>query len=298
MYKLLCIELAIKEATNVKYFKKAKSFYQHNFYLLKNSGPLKASLKQACEALGITYYNLPKCHRTWFVNHRKHAFITTYQNASITTSNAKTGAKILGLLKKFTDVCELLQVEAFLDLLELVSVSSLVFEKKDLLPCEISRSLKIALSKTDRFINEGNKESNLKFFTITPSEKGKYKIERQYCKAGHERKKVQNREFICVEEDLSYSNNWESLARSNVIKVSRYLKDVLNDQFDDFNDKIYKRMKFYDPKFWDNADDTYGKDQITFLSEHFQVPLMKHNFILSKTIEEWQSFKSLCMWKL
>ena len=36
----------------------AKSFYRHNFYLLKNSGPLKASLKQACEALGITY-NLP-----------------------------------------------------------------------------------------------------------------------------------------------------------------------------------------------------------------------------------------------
>ena len=50
-------------------------------------------------------------------------------------------------------------------------------------------------------------------------------------------------------------------------------------------------MKFYGPKFWDNADDTYGKDQITFLSEHFKVLLMKHNFILSKVIEEWQSFK-------
>ena len=105
-------------------------------------------------------------------------------------------------------------------------------------------------------------------------------------------KKVQNSEFICVEEeDLSYSNNCESLARSNVIKVSRSLKDVLTDRFDDFNEKIYKSMKFYDPKFWDNADDTYGEDQITFLSGHFKVPLTKHNFILSKAIEEWQSFK-------
>ena len=105
----------------------------------------------------------------------------------------------MGLLKKFTDVRELLQVEAFLDVLELISVSFLVFEKKDLLPCEILTSLKITLSKIDRFINEGNEESNLKFFTITLSEKGKCKIECQYCKAGHERKKVQNCKFICVE---------------------------------------------------------------------------------------------------
>ena len=180
--------------------------------MLKNLGPLKALLKQACEALSIAYYNLPKCHGTRFVNQRKRgfsklihlwpAFITTYQNASITTSNAKIRAKISGLLKKFTDVRELLRVEAFLDVLELVSISSLVFEKKDLLPCEISTSLKITLSKIDRFFNEGNEESNLKFFTITPSEKGKCKIERQYYKAGHERKKVQNREFICVEEEI------------------------------------------------------------------------------------------------
>ena len=133
----------------------------------------------------------------------------------------------------------------------------------------------------------------MKFFTITPSEKGKCKTECQYCKAGHEWKKVQNCKFICIEEaeDLLYSNNCESLARSNVIKVSRSLKDILNDRFDDFNDKIYKSMKFYDPKFWDNANDTFGKDQITFLSKHFKVLLMKHNFILSKATEEWQSFK-------
>ena len=152
-------------------------------------------------------------------------------------------------------------------------------------------SLKITLSKIDRFINEGNEESNLKFFTMTPSEKGKCKIERQYCKAGHEQKKVENCEFICAEEDLSYSNNCKSWARCNVIKVSRSLKYILGDRFDDFNDKIDKSVNFYDPKFWDNADDTYGEDQITFLSEHFKVLLTKHNFILSKTIEEWQSFK-------
>ena len=160
---------SIKEATNVKYFKKAESFYWLNFYLLKNSGPLKASLKQACEALGITYYNLPKCHGTQFVNHRKcgfskfihlwPAFITTYQNASITTPNAKTRAKISGLFKKFTDVRELLQVEVFLDILELISISSLVLEKKDLLPCEISTSLKITLSKIDCFIMKASRKT-------------------------------------------------------------------------------------------------------------------------------------------
>ena len=148
---------SIKEATNVKYFKKAESFYWLNFYLLKNSGPLKASLKQTCEALGITYYNLPECHGTQFVNHRKcgfskfihlwPAFITTYQDASITTPNAKTRAKILGLLKKFTDVRELLQVEVFLDILELVSVSSLVLEKKIFYHVKYQRPWKLHFQK-------------------------------------------------------------------------------------------------------------------------------------------------------
>ena len=184
--------------------------------------------------MGITYCNLPKCYGTPFVNHRKHgfskfihlwpAFITIYQNASVHQMPKQEQR----YQPYSNDVRELLQVEAFLDILELFSVSSLVFKKKDLLPCEMLTSLKITLSKIDCFINEGNKESNLKFFTMTPSEKGKCKIERQYCKAGHERKKVQNCEFICV-EDLSYSNNCKSLARCNVIKVSRSLKDILND---------------------------------------------------------------------
>ena len=285
-----------------KYFKKAKSFYRNNFYLLKNSGPLKSALRNTCEALDITYYTLPKCHGTRFVNHRKRgftkllhlwpAFITAYQNALLTTSNSKTKAKITGLLKKFLDVRELLRVEAFLDVLELVSVTSLVFEKKDLLPCDISTSMNITISKIDRFIQNGKEKSNLNLFSIKPTEKGKCTIERQYCKAGHERVKDLNRKFIYVEEEgLTYSINCESLAKSNIVKVSKSLKDILSDRFKCFKDPIYSNMKFYDPKYWDDDDETYGEDQIIFLFEHFKILFSKHNLELSKALEEWRSFK-------
>ena len=229
-----------------KYFKKAERFYRNNFYLLKNSSVLKDELRNACDALDITYYSLPKCHGTRFVNHRKKgfiwllhlwpAFVTVYRNAEITTSNAKTRAKISGLLKKFTDVRELLRVVAFLEVVEMVSVASLVFEKKDLLPFEIETSIKITQSKISQYIeNEDNPDSKLSFFNISQSEKSKCDIERNYPKAGQERKKETNRETKSVTIDgLTFSKNCVSVAQGQVMKIAKAIKRALAKRFEEF----------------------------------------------------------------
>lgn len=297
------IELAVKDATNIKYFKKAEKFYRNNYYLLRNSGTLKTALKQACEALDITYYNLPKCHGTRFVNHRKRgftrlchmwpAFVTTYENAVLTTSSSKTRAKISGLLKKFRDVRELLRVESFLDVLELVSTASLVFESKELLPCDIKTTLKKTLAKIDSELRE-NTESKLDFFSIKEIEKGKCTIERDYCRAGHERRKLNNQEFTnVVVDDLTYSKNCVSIAKSNKLKVAKQLKTLLSERFASFEEPIFQSMKFYDPKYWDDDDLVYGEDQITCLYKHFEKPLVNQEFDLEKCLKEWKSFKIL-----
>ena len=85
--------------------------------------------------MGITYCNLPKCYGTRFVNHRKHgfskfihlwpAFITIYQNASVHQMPKQEQR----YQPYSNDVRELLQVEAFLDILELFCVFFSVQEK-------------------------------------------------------------------------------------------------------------------------------------------------------------------------
>lgn len=94
---------------------------------------------------------------------------------------------------------------------------------------------------------------------------------RDYYKAGHERRKLQNREFTnVVVADLTYLKNGMSLARSNKLKVANHLKTLLAERFESFNEPIFRSIRFYNPKYWDEDDPAYGKDQIECIYEHFK----------------------------
>ena len=54
------IELAVKEAMNIPFIREIERFYNSNYAPLKRSGALKAEVKTAAEAIGITYYELPR----------------------------------------------------------------------------------------------------------------------------------------------------------------------------------------------------------------------------------------------
>ena len=122
--------------------------------------------------------------------------------------------------------------------------------------------------------------------------------------------KKENRESIPLTvEDLTYAKNCKQHARSNKLKVARDLKTILTDRFASFEDPIYQSMKFYNPKIWDDENPAYGEDQIKCIYNHFEEPLLHHNFSLPTALNEWKSFKILvresyadftakCLWKM
>jgi hypothetical protein len=133
--------------------------------LLKNSGKFKSLLKECAASLGIHYYELPKIHGTRFVNHRRRGFknlletwpvyTTTYEDA---VANGEftpiTRAKISGLLKKFKSYSFLCILDVYLDLLEQIAPTSLVFEAECLMPYEMP----VAVSRAVMQLNEKQDE--------------------------------------------------------------------------------------------------------------------------------------------
>ena len=96
------IELGVKEAfCSEPIFEEIEEFYIAIFYYLKNSGAVKAEVKQACESIGITYYVLPKVHSK-HVSHRHRgytkfihlwpAIVTAFENAKVTAKESKKKA--------------------------------------------------------------------------------------------------------------------------------------------------------------------------------------------------------------
>ena len=137
------IELAVKDSIlEDEYYASMDEFYITNFYLLKNSGPLKGQVKKATEVIGITSYSLTKLSGTRFVSHHKKAlfrllhmwpaFIMGYENAIPNIKTHSTRAKVQGLLKKFRNPDFLYKCCSYLDIIEHITPASLVFERNDL----------------------------------------------------------------------------------------------------------------------------------------------------------------------
>ena len=172
--------------------------------MLKNSGALKdtCKLKKCVAALDITHYVLPKITGTRFINHRRRGFerllhmwpvfLTAYESAlAENKQKAETAAKIQGLLSKIQNVQILYKVCVYLDILEKIGPSSMVFEGEGLLPCEIGSSLKLTYSGLDD-ITEASESGEvsfnnfLRYFDIsqteTQGEINVFTISRQYPK--------------------------------------------------------------------------------------------------------------------
>ena len=54
------MELAAKDSMNQSIMIDTQQFYLTNYFLLKNSGAIKAEVRKSAEVLGITSYELPK----------------------------------------------------------------------------------------------------------------------------------------------------------------------------------------------------------------------------------------------
>ena len=78
LIKLHCVnhrlELTLKEAIRNSAFDELDNDYSKFVSFLQNSGKIKEEIKQACLALDIQHYELPKMKGTRFIGHRRNAY--------------------------------------------------------------------------------------------------------------------------------------------------------------------------------------------------------------------------------
>lgn len=258
-------------------------------------------------AIVIHYYELPKIHGTRFVNHRRRGFknlletwfyeiyVITYEDAVVNTQEftPNTRAKISGLLKKFKSYSFLCTLDAYLDLLEQIGLTSLVFEAESLMPYEVSLAVSRSVMQLDEKQDEiGTEDEFLDSFVARFVIQENGFANGEFPKAGDERKKRPNREYISVEFDLDDFDRERCLQKvrqikSNVIPV---LLETLKTRFSNYDDVIYSKTRWLNPEIW-CADKEYGIEDITTMASHFTRPLELASFNLTSALKEWRSFK-------
>ena len=302
------LELALKDVIkSFVPFQRLDSFYKDLWYLLRKSGKLKAEIMEAAAALDITFYEFPKIHGTRFLSHRKRGMTRLLHNwpavklafENVVASNkgcaGETKAKVGGLLKKLKDYRHLCSVAAYLDVLDSLGPLSLVFEKQNLLAFEIPP----AVERTKDSLKEIAEEHSL-----VASHLGKYRLERNgdkmtvkvsFPKAGHERRKPDNRDHADFEiEGLANAQSETIQATLEMLKeAGRLLIPVIEERFNSFDQDLFGNMIWLDPKYWDNASKEYGVEQIKFVADLFTVPLQEASFDCESVIKEWKSLKYL-----
>ena len=168
MIKIHCVnyyvELAIKGAIAETEFSRVDDFYYSTTFLLKNSGKMKSEIKSAAHTLNIQHYQLLKLAGTRFVVHRRAAFkclLDTWPALKLAFENIiadsktrqETKTKVRGLLKKLNSYHFMSLVTYYLDILEIVTPISKLFEVEHLLPFEVQPLVSETIANIDDCIN-------------------------------------------------------------------------------------------------------------------------------------------------
>lgn len=116
-----------------------------------------------------------------------------------------------------------------------------------------------------------------------------------YPKTGHERKKLPHREYIdVVLEDMNYAQLDSAESALNLRTTAaeifvRLIRERFSIYFNE-NDDVYSLLTWLQPQYWEN-DPSNGKDAITKLCQHFQIPLTAAGFDIHKVFIEWKSLQ-------
>ena len=208
LVKLHCVnhraELAVKSVfESSSPCKEIDILYEGIRNLLKNSGRLKSELRSACDSLNITYYSLQKLHGTRFQHQRRRGFqrfihmwiplAVTFENALAQPSKnytADTRAKLSGYLKKLRRYDLMCVLSTYYDVLNVVGVLALVFEKKDIYVTDVEPARDKTIGKLEEYLEkEVNEDNTSEYFKLEADGHGNYTVSKIYALQGHERKK-------------------------------------------------------------------------------------------------------------
>ena len=270
----------------MSFLKDAEELYEATRNILKRSGALKAAVQQAADVIGITYYELPKIHGTRFVSHRDRgyrrfvhllpAIVKSFENYAAQAKNTDTKAKVFGLLTKFRS-SKILNMCGAPDIFEKMQPASLVFKGEGLLAFEIRPTIDMAISELQGMVDNEDLvevDSMLRFFQFKTGNDGKTVAAHEYCKAGHEQRKPENREYhtVKIEDITGFHDHSLATIGKKLKSIAVDVIDKLKTRFEDFNNSVFCSMKWLDPQFWLPSVD-YGRDQHLTLYSHFKVVL-------------------------
>ena len=133
--------------------------------------------------------------------HNWPALITTFDNAQAAARGyrGETRAKIIGIARKLHSYAFLCKVAGYLDFLD--KLAPLIFEKKLLMVYKVQPAVDTAIESLQEMAEEELDDmfdSYIRKFTVVDAD-GLTTVLGNYPKAGHERKKIQNREYIDIE---------------------------------------------------------------------------------------------------
>ena len=168
-----------------------------------------------------------------------------------------------------------------MDILEILTPVSKIFEGEGLIACEVETIIAETLRNIEEEIHACSKDDE--FLTSHLASFKGIEEKKIFCatfiKADDMHKKNLHKERVSIEPNVVYSDN-----------LLLKLKQILSERFDDQKGLAYQNMKWYDPKNWSN-NRTYGIYQILNLYTHFKIPLDACNFELDAALHEW---KNLC----
>ena len=203
----------------------------------------------------------------------------------------ETKAKVKGLLKKLNLYCFMSLVTCYLDILEIVTPISKLFEAERLLLFEVQPLVSETIANIDNCINLSIDDdllvSYLASFHLIDGD-----LNLSFLKADDRTWSNSDRERVSIAfENMTDLETvvHETIARKQ--NALRNMKVIFEEHFSSFSDLIYQNMKWLDPKNWE-VDVAYGSNQIEKLASHSKDPLEKANFVGRVVHKEWRQLKN------
>ncbi|CAB3989246.1 Hypothetical predicted protein [Paramuricea clavata] len=167
------------------------------------------------------------------------ALITAFNNtlATIAGCRPETRAKLKGFVKKLKNYPFLSQVVGYLDILNMLGLHCLVFEESKLVAFEIPCSVAQTLDTLEKISEEGvhnlSLSSHFAKFHVEQNDEGETNehidgIRVTYPNAGHEKRKVDNHEYLEVNLDEMESVGIDTVQRTlsrrkyHLVRITNY----------------------------------------------------------------------------
>ena len=183
-------------------------------------------------------------------------------------------------------------VICYLDILEIVTPISKLFEAERLLPFEVQPLVSETIANIDDCINASIDDDLLVSYlpSFRPMDG---ELNSSFLKADDKTRSNSDDERVSIAfenmTDLDETVVHETIAKKQ--NALRSLKVIFEEHFSSFSDLIYQNMKWLDPKNWED-DVAYGSNQIEKLASHFKDPLEKANFDCRVVHKEWRQLKN------